>query len=47
METSWREDISQIFYGVNRELAFVGMGIEAVLSEMAEDFADMLLVLGG
>ena len=45
-ETSQREDISQIFYGVNGELAFVGAGIETVLSEMAEDFADMLPVLG-
>ena len=47
METSRREDISQIFYGVNGELAFVGMGIETMLSEMVEDFVDMLPVLGG
>ena len=45
METSQREDISQIFYGVNGEL--VGTGVETVLSETAEDFMNMLPVLGG
>ena len=47
VETSRREDISQIFYGVNGELALVGADIETVLSETVEDFVDMLPVLGG
>ena len=42
----WRPVRERIFYGVNGELAFVSVGIETMLSEMAENFMDMLLVLG-
>jgi hypothetical protein len=40
------KDVSEVFHTVPVEFAFPSIGIQAMLSESAEDFFDMLFVLG-
>jgi hypothetical protein len=40
------KDVSEVFYTVPVEFAFPSIGVQAMLPESAEDFFDMLLVLG-
>jgi hypothetical protein len=40
------KDVSEVFHTVPVEFAFPGIGIQAMLPESAEDFFDMLFVLG-
>jgi hypothetical protein len=40
------ENVSKVFHTVPVEFAFPGVGIQAMLPEFAEDFFDVLFVLG-
>jgi hypothetical protein len=40
------ENVSKVFHTVPVEFAFPGVGVQAMLPESAEDFFDILFVLG-
>jgi hypothetical protein len=46
VESIGGKNVSEVFHTVPVEFAFPGVGVQAMLPESAEDFFDMLFVLG-